>query len=169
MTPSSRVNLAEPHIYKMEMLTVVDLSVSCPISFFLGLQAIYLWHSLTTVGLFISIHEGNNLNYMPAGRQMDEQSPMSPQSANGPSTYDEALKYFELSLDNQFNIAGNPAYGPSLDAQGVPVHAPHLYHLSLQGGSTQPIYHNHSQHPPPTRPMTATHHQGTWYSCAFRG
>lgn len=127
---------------------MVDLRVSCPISFFIGLQAIYLWHSLTTVGLFISIHEDYHPNYLLAG-QMDEHSQMSPQSANGPSTYDEALKYFELSVDKQFqfNIAGNHAYGPSPNAQGVPVPVPHIYHLPPQGYSTQPIYHNHSQHP----------------------
>jgi hypothetical protein len=99
---------------------------------------------------------------------MDECSQTSPQSVNGPNTFDEALNYFEFSVDERGNIIGHPAYGSLHNAQGVPANIPHLAHLSPQGYSTQPIYHSHSQHAPPTRGIATTHHQGTRYSRASR-
>jgi len=103
-----------------------------------------------------------------AGYQMDERSQTSPQSANGPNACNEALNYLELSADELYNILGDPVYGSLPNAQGVPVNGPHLSHLSPQGCSTQPIYHEYSQYAPPTRAIASSHHQGTRYRHAPR-
>ncbi len=89
---------------------------------------------------------------------------MSTQSVNGPNTFDEALEYFEFPVEERRSIAGDPYYGSSPNAQGVPANLPHLFYLSPQGCSTQPICHSHSQNGTPTRAIAATPHQGKRYS-----
>jgi hypothetical protein len=126
----------------------------------------YLWISLTKVGLFILINEVSNPDYFSAGYQGDGRPQMSSQSVNGPNTFDEALKYFEFSVEERHQIAGGPFYASSPNAHRIPAVHQHLSHLSPQGGSTQPMHHSYSQYAPPAQGMSAAHHQGTQYSRA---
>jgi len=112
----------------------------------------------------MSIHESCSPDYSPADHQRDGGSQMSTQSANGPNTFDEALVYFEFSVEERRKIAGEAPHGSSPNIQRAPAKPPHPSHLSPQGCSTQPLYYSHSHRAPPAQAIAATHHQGTGYS-----
>jgi len=102
-----------------------------------------------------------NPDYLPTGHQMaGPSSHMSTQSANGPNTFDEALRYLEFSVAERHKIAGELFYGSSNNSPAAQLVLPHPSHLSPQGYPAETLYHYHGQYAPPNQAIPATH-QGT--------
>lgn len=167
----SKVNLAESHMYKIDdprhhgsyiLAPSSDPSSHIATHFHLCLSLLMVRFSMLRRGAC-------NPDSLSSGHPgAPHSSHMSAQSANGPNTFDEALRHLRFSMEDLTQISDDHFYGSSTNSLAEPPVIPHPSHLLPQGYPSESIYHYNSQYAPPNQAIPATHHQGTRHSCSSR-